>query len=163
MSAAAEPGAGGVRFLPFLGETRKGRAHGAFVGFGLHTRAENLIRAVQEGVSYEIKAAVDQQREVANVKSLRVFGGGAKSQVWPQMIADMTGLPTSIPYTWETGCVGAAMCAAYALLGEEAGGALKRKSRAIFVPDVNTYHCYQKHFEDYRSLCQEILESKNHD
>lgn len=47
-----------------------------------------------------------------DVESLRVTGGPARSPVWMQMLADVSGLRIELPKIDETGCLGAALCAA---------------------------------------------------
>ena len=47
------------------------------------------------------------------ISSIVATGGGAKSPVWCQLQADITGLPVEVPAVTEAGCLGAAMIAAW--------------------------------------------------
>lgn len=158
MSASVEPGACGVYFFPFLAEDSSGKANGVFWGFGLQTKPESLIRAVQEGIAYEIRAYVEAQCRGMAASSLRVFGGGAKSSVWLQIISDVTGLPVSVPHTHETGCLGAAICAA-----KGAGLAVDMCTHydsASYVPDETNHRIYDNLFTNYLRL-RRVIETRD--
>ena len=98
-AARVMPGADGVVFLPYLMGERSpvwdGRASGAFVGLNLfHTRA-HLYRAVLEGVTLALRHNMEAGAKGA-VKledRLIVVGGAARSDLWMQIIADVTGYP----------------------------------------------------------------------
>ncbi|MDH7485302.1 MAG: xylulokinase [Anaerolineae bacterium] len=103
-AAAAEvpPGAGGLLFLPYLIGERSPhwnpRARGAFVGLTMtHGRAE-MARAVLEGVAFNLKIILDAFLEQgAEITAMRLIGGGARSPVWRQILADVYGLPILRP------------------------------------------------------------------
>jgi len=93
--AQSPPGANGLVFLPYLlGERTpwwNPNARGAFVGLTLaHTRGD-ILRAVLEGVTYNLCIIADILRSHVPFDSLTVIGGGAKSPIWRQMMADVTG------------------------------------------------------------------------
>jgi xylulokinase len=77
-------------------------ARGAFVGLDLiHGRAE-LARALLESVALSVRAVVETIRGLgADVRRLRVVGGGAQSDLWSQIRADVTGLPVERPHAME--------------------------------------------------------------
>ena len=98
-AAGVPPGSDGLLFLPYLMGERSpvwdDRASGAFVGLGLpHTRA-HLYRAVLEGVTYALQHNIEAGRlgMQALADRLIVVGGAAKSDLWMQVIADVTGYP----------------------------------------------------------------------
>lgn len=105
MSAAAadvEPGARGLLFLPYLIGERSPHwnplARGAFVGLAMsHGRAE-MARAVLEGVAFNLKMILDAFLEQgAEIQAMRLIGGGARSVLWRQILADVYGLPILRP------------------------------------------------------------------
>ena len=105
LSAAAaevQPGAAGLLFLPYLIGERSPhwnpRARGAFVGLTMtHGRAE-MARAVLEGVAFNLKIILDAFLEQgAKITAMRLIGGGARSPVWRQILADVYGLPILRP------------------------------------------------------------------
>ncbi len=98
-AAGLPPGSDGIVFLPYLMGERSpvwdGQASGAFVGLNLfHTRA-HLYRAVLEGVTLALRHNMEAGAKAAAAldRRLIVVGGAAKSDLWMQIIADVTGLP----------------------------------------------------------------------
>lgn len=93
--ATSPPGANGLIFLPYLLGERTPRwnpnARGAFIGLTLaHTRAD-MLRAVLEGVTYNLCIIADILRAHVPFDAVTVIGGGAKGAVWRQMMADIYG------------------------------------------------------------------------
>ncbi len=100
---ASKIGAGGVVFLPYLTGERcpypDPDARGVFYGMSLLTKKGDLARAVMEGVAYGLKQMYDLIRETnPNLKFNDVIlsGGGAKSALWKQIVADIFNLPVKI-------------------------------------------------------------------
>jgi xylulokinase len=115
LAARVPPGAGGLLFLPhLLGERApywNPAARGAFVGLAMsHGRAE-AARATLEGVAFHLRLILDALREQgARVAGLRLIGGGARSALWRQIMADALGLPILLPaLTAEATSLGAAI------------------------------------------------------
>jgi xylulokinase len=101
MSAQADqspPGANGLLYLPYLMGERSPhwnpKARGAFVGLTIrHTRAD-MLRAVLEGVAMNLRVILDAfQAQGAAVDAIRLIGGGARSTLWNQILADIYDLP----------------------------------------------------------------------
>ena len=92
------PGSGGLLFLPYLLGERSPHwnplARGAFVGLAMpHGKAE-MARAVLEGVALNLRLILDTLRSQVNgIKAVRLIGGGSKSSLWPQILADCFHLP----------------------------------------------------------------------
>jgi xylulokinase len=116
-AAIIEPGSDGLLFLPYLTGERTPHpdpnARGAFVGLTTrHTRG-HMTRAVLEGVAFGLK---DSFALIANAGlpeqfEIRISGGGAKSPIWQQMIADILDAPLVNVNTAEAGAFGAAVLA----------------------------------------------------
>lgn len=91
-------GANRLLFLPYLLGERSPRwnpnARGAFIGLTIrHTRAD-MIRAVLEGVTMNLRVILDAFRaQGAQIGAIRVIGGGAHGRFWNQMMADVYGIP----------------------------------------------------------------------
>ncbi len=94
-------GANGLIFLPYLLGERSPRwnpnARGAFIGLTLTSRRSDMVRAVMEGVSYNLGMIVDIFRRHVPIDEVTVIGGGAKGRVWLQMMADIYGVPVHRP------------------------------------------------------------------
>ncbi|MBP3336917.1 MAG: hypothetical protein J6L59_00750 [Clostridia bacterium] len=114
MAEKIAPGSDGLTMLPHLcGSTMpkyNPDAKGAFYGIGLeHTRA-HFARCVMESVSCMLKANLDYLN--MDTKEIRLMGGGAKSDLWNQIKADMTGKTLVTLKNKETACLGSAILAA---------------------------------------------------
>ncbi len=115
------PGGEGLVFLPYLMGERSpiwdAQASGAFVGLGLHHGRAHLYRAVLEGVTYALQhnIATGARGSGPLDEAITVVGGAARSDLWVQMIADITRRPVyTIPGDVEAS-LGAAMLAALAV------------------------------------------------
>ncbi len=90
-----------------------------------------------------------------DVQALRVTGGPTHSDVWMQMLADVSGLAIALPQVEETGCSGAALAA---LVGTgvypdfyAAQHALRHDIRVI-EPDMHAHAAYQRKYQRYQLL-----------
>jgi xylulokinase len=98
-AAAATPvGARGLIFLPYLLGERSPHwnplARGAFVGLAMPHRPDDMARAVLEGVALNLRLILDALRsQVAGIEAMRLIGGGSRSSLWPQILADAFRLP----------------------------------------------------------------------
>ena len=101
-AATVPVGARGLLFLPYLLGERSPYwnplARAAFVGLAMpHGRAE-LTRAVLEGVALNMRLILDALRgQGVQIEAMRLIGGGAKSAIWRQILADTYELPILLP------------------------------------------------------------------
>jgi xylulokinase len=92
------PGANGLIFLPYLLGERSPRwnprARGAFIGLTIrHTRAD-MLRAVLEGVTMNLRIILEAlTTQGAQIEAMRVIGGGARGRFWNRVMADIYNLP----------------------------------------------------------------------
>jgi len=117
LAERTKPGADNLFFLPYMRGDWSGKynpnARGAFIGLNLgHTKA-NLVRAVLEGVGFSLRILLEiLEKQSIIAKEIRVIGGGSRSKVWRQIIADICNTPITRPsLTQETGSLGAAITA----------------------------------------------------
>ncbi|MDX2160340.1 MAG: xylulokinase [bacterium] len=98
VAAGSPPGANGLLFLPYLAGERSPRwnpnARAAFFGLTIrHTRAD-MLRAVMEGVAYNLSVILGALRgQAGEIDRIRLIGGGASSTFWAQILADVWGVP----------------------------------------------------------------------
>ena len=164
LAAAVPAGAGGLLFLPhLLGERApywNPAARGAFVGLAApHGRGE-VARATLEGVAFHLRLILDALREQgAAVRTMRLIGGGAKSGLWRQILADALGLPILLPaLTAEATSLGAAIAGGVGVgLYPDFGSAARLiPARAAEQPDPRTAARYDAlisiYAETYRAL-----------
>ena len=122
LAAAAEPGAQGVRVLPFFNGERtpnlpKGRA--SITGLTMtNSNKENICRAAMESAVFALKGGLDAFKKLGfEPKEIRLIGGGAKSPLWRQIAADIMNVPVSVPVSEEAAAMGAAVQALWCLEG----------------------------------------------
>jgi xylulokinase len=101
-AATVPAGAGGILFLPhLLGERSpywNPLARGAFVGLAMSHGRPELTRAVLEGVALTMRLILDVlQSHGVQIEAMRLIGGGAKSALWRQILADTYDLPILLP------------------------------------------------------------------
>jgi len=112
------PGSDGVLFLPYLSGERTPypdpRALGAFVGLAARHGRSHMTRSVLEGVAFGLKDSLELMRAVGvtGFDEIRATGGGSKSALWRQILADVLELPVITTTTSEGAAQGAAMLAA---------------------------------------------------
>jgi xylulokinase len=109
------PGADGVIFFPHLmgerGPKHNPHAKGVIFGLTLAHRREHVVRAILEGNAYLIRHIIDRYGS-DRIGDIVAAGGGAKSKLWRQIIADVTHKTVLVPRVAETTALGAAMLAA---------------------------------------------------
>ncbi len=106
-------------FLPYLMGERTPYADpdakGAFVGMTMLTNRGHMTKAVLEGVSYGLKDSMEILKDIdVPIKEVRVIGGGAKSPLWKQILADMFAVEIQEINTNQGGALGAAILGAVA-------------------------------------------------
>lgn len=123
MAGKISPGSEGLFFLPYLTGERTPYpdplAKGAFIGLTVrHTRA-HMTRAVLEGVAFGLRDSFELLKEagVASIDQVRIAGGGTRSPVWRQIIADVLGVELVTTNTSEGAAFGAALLAAAGMGG----------------------------------------------
>ncbi len=116
-SEARERGSS-VLFYPYLNGPSSPNfypdSEGCFYGVNLATNRGDFALAVMEGIAFQFRILLEAMEAYGNVHSLVLFGGGANSPLWRQIIADATGMELRVPVTPEAAGAGAAMLAAKA-------------------------------------------------
>ncbi|MHA1943913.1 MAG: xylulokinase [Candidatus Thorarchaeota archaeon] len=135
-------------------------ARGIFAGLALgHTRA-HMVRAILEGVSYEIRTNVEVMREMGiPSREIRVTGGSARSETWMQIQADILRTPVIRTQMEEATAVGAA------ILAFKGVGVFKSVAQAAeemvqtlesLQPTKETLNVYQNGYKIFKSLYSAI-------
>ena len=149
-----------VYFLPYLMGERSPHndpsARGAFLGMHMDTSREDMTRAVLEGVAFGLRDSLEIAREKgAVIGSSRLCGGGAKSPLWQEILANVLGLTLEIPAAEEGPAMGAAILAAVGCGAFESVGAaaasIARVTRRV-EPDPDLIAMYDRKYEKWRSF-----------
>jgi xylulokinase len=150
-------GANGVRFHPHLaGATSphwQESGRGPFTGLCLATTRGDLVRAVLEGVAFELKLNLSVLAELAGEpREVILFGGGARSRFWPQLLADVLGRPLAVAVLADAAALGAAMLAAVAVGMHSTLAEAQRAMAASpqwLEPDRQAASAYQDVYAEY--------------
>lgn len=168
-AAAVAPGANGVFgiFSNLMEAKHWVHASPAFIGFDVaapeRSGKKECFRAIEEGAAY---VSLGHLRIVQEVSGLLVdevvfTGGGAKGTLWPQILADVLGLPVRIPVVKESTALGAAV---YAGVGAglydgvpEVVGRIVRFERTV-EPNPRAHETYRALYDDWTDLYGRSLE-----
>ena len=153
-------GRNSVYFLPYLMGERSPindtDARGTFIGMSMDTSRSDLIQAVLEGVAFAIRDSFEVARSLGvKIERSKICGGGAKSPLWRQIMANVLDLPLELPQTEEGPGYGAAMlamvgCGAYASV-EDAASALVRVTETV-LPQPELAERYEAAYSRFRKI-----------
>ena len=160
-AAAIGPGADGLCFLPYLSGERTPhadpQARGAFVGLTLAHGRAHLTRAVLEGVAFGLRDNLELMAAVGleDAGQVRISGGGARSPIWRQILADALGIELVSVETAEGAALGAALLAGigsriWSTPGEACSAAVQLGE--ITRPDASSQPAYGKLYRHFRSV-----------
>jgi len=112
-AANAPPGAGGLIFIPHLMGERAIKhnpdAKGTLFGLTLGHQKRHIIRAIMEGNAYIIRHLFDVREDSDEITEILTVGGGAKSRLWREIIANVTGKAVLAPQIFEAASLGVAI------------------------------------------------------
>jgi xylulokinase len=164
MASSVPVGSHGVIMLPhfdgMVSPVPDPNARGAFLNLSLRHTCADMYRATLEALGYTLNECVQLLRRSGfDANSIRAAGGMAKSNLWLQLIADITGLPVERPVIVEAGVVGAAAIAAF---GSGAFPSLEESSKKfyqrqqIYTPNPENHVRYEKLCDAYGRLYRQI-------
>jgi xylulokinase len=115
-AARWKPGAEGLLFLPYLTGERTPHAdpgaRAAFAGLTVRHDRGALTRAVLEGVAYGLRDSLELLKQLGFAPSVgRISGGGARSELWTEIVATVLGIPLERTAVDEGAAYGAALLA----------------------------------------------------
>jgi len=160
-AAGAPAGSEGLIFLPYLSGERTPHpdplARGAWIGLTTRHGQAHLTRSILEGVAFGIKDMFCLMRDagLGSVEEVRVSGGGAKSSLWRQILADTLGADLVTVNTTEGAAYGAALLAgvgAGVWSSVDTACALTISTRDHVTPNRESRETYASLYEQYRSL-----------
>lgn len=154
----------GLFFLPYLMGERtpysNPNARGGFVGLTMKHGRPQMTKAVLEGVSFGLYDSLEIIKEMTStITEVRVSGGGARSDLWKQIVSDMFGAPVVTLNSVEGPAFGAAILAiaasgAYRSV-DEACSAIIRKEKTL-MPNMANNALYMKHHVIYKDLYKQL-------
>ncbi len=154
------PGCDGVTFIPSFvpdtGPLRRYQTEGTMLGLSLATTRDHLYRAALEGLSCQLRQAVDTLRRGSGVDctGIRAVGGGSKNLLWNQIRADVCRLPVTTIEQKEATVLGASM---FAFVGGGRYGSIAEAQESmigdtqVFEPSEDA-DAYEQVFDAYSGL-----------
>lgn len=130
-------------------------AEGAIIGLRLSTKKGEMLRALLEGVAFEMRLNIEiLEHSGIRIDELRAIGGGARSALWTQLKSDVLNKPIkTVPIT-EAGCLGVAMLAFSAHTGESMTATVNAwvKTGGTKTPTPELQAHYDERFHLYKKL-----------
>ncbi len=157
-AAATQPGADGLTVLDFWQGSRTPikdpQARGTIWGLTPAHTAGHLLRAVYEGTAYGNRHILEKFAELdVPVQNIVACGGGTRSDLWMQIIADVAGLPITLTTEPDAVTLGSAICAA---VGAGAFADLRSAARSMvhagktIEPDTAAQRLYEGGYARYK-------------
>jgi xylulokinase len=137
------------------------KTKGAIFGLQLSTSRGEFIRALLEGVAFEMRLNLEiLEKSGHKINELRAIGGGAKSEIWTQLKADVTGKKITTLNVTEAGCLGVAMLACAANSGKSVNELAANwvKPLTVVYPQDENKKLYDERFNIYRNLYNIVKE-----
>lgn len=145
-----------VFFLPYLMGERSPindtNARGTFIGMTMDTTRADLIQAVLEGVAFAVRDSVEEARKTGiQICASKICGGGARSERWKKILANVLNLPLYSMETEQGPAMGSAMLAMAACGG---AGLEEICSRCTHItgtvePDPMLAEAYEKRYQQF--------------
>ena len=163
--ASVPPGSLGLTLQPYWSPGLKQpgpEAKGAIIGFGdVHTRA-HVYRSILEGLGYSLREGAERtsQRSKVPITEIRITGGGSQSKAAVQLTADIFGLPTAKPHTYEASGLGAAIDLAVGLkLHPDFDSAVASMTHIgeIFEPNLQNHKIYDELYHNVYCKMYKLL------
>jgi xylulokinase len=161
LAAEIPVGCEGLLFLPYLTGERTPHpdplARGAFIGLTIRHTAKHMVRAVLEGVAFGLRDSFELIKTAGkvSVKQVRVSGGGAKSPLWRQILADVFDVELVTVNTTEGAAYGAALLAG---VGSGEWGSVHEACQALIQvtgstqPQQGAEERYEAQYQLYRQV-----------
>ncbi len=155
-----------VFFLPYLMGERSPHndpnARGTFIGMTMDTTREEMTQAVLEGVIFGLRDSFEVAKKLGiQIERTKICGGGAKSPLWRQMVADILDIKVDIPKSEEGPSMGAAMlaavaCGEYASVEEAAAKIVKVVDTVE--PNPENAARYEEQYQKFRKIYPAVKE-----
>ncbi|TFB08477.1 xylulokinase [Candidatus Atribacteria bacterium MT.SAG.1] len=162
-----EPGSEGLIFLPYLYGERTphndANARGVYFGISGKHDQRHFIRSVLEGVTFALKDSLELIKDKGvKIKEVRAIGGGAKSRVWQQILADILCEEINLLNVEEGPAFGAALIAGVGVgVYDSFAEAVNRivKVKKTIVPRIQNTEKYNNYYQIYKKLYSSLKEN----
>jgi xylulokinase len=164
MASSVSPGADGLVTLPHLAGSGSPDfnplTRGVFCGIALGMKKGHFIRSIMEAVACDVERNIEFLcSHNLSFHEIRLLGGASRSRLWPQIIADVTGMPVVTMKQHETAALGAAILAGTATgIFPDLPGAIRicQATDKRFDPDPENQRKYRPVIEKYTRLSETL-------
>jgi xylulokinase len=170
VTGTVDAGADGLIVLPFFNGERTPdlpKARASVVGLSPHNCSKaHLLRATLEATCYALKSGFDTLQGLGlQASAIMLTGGGSKSTVWRQLVADLFQLPVRVPESEEGACFGAALQALWVLRSQQQPGLTLAQVCAEHVrtdatrgarPDPGKAATYTRSYREYLRVLHQL-------
>ena len=133
-------------------------ARAAILGLTFEHSQSDIYKALMEGTSYEIYLNLcEMEKHGLSLSSVTATGGGANSEVWLQIKADIFGIPVKSLSGTQIGAAGTALLAGRAI-GVWNEDTRLIGDRKVYTPDVGHHAIYREQYEKYRRIYGTVKE-----
>jgi len=163
-ASRVQAGCEGLLFLPYLTGERTPyadpNARGAFFGLTLRHDKRHMVRSVLEGVAYSLRDSIELFRDLGvPIQQVRAAGGGARSLVWRQILADVFGAELVTINVADSTAYGSALLAGggvgiYRDVPEACNATIRIVERVE--PNTENQAVYNEYYPVYRSLYRSL-------
>ncbi|MHA1843117.1 MAG: xylulokinase [Promethearchaeota archaeon] len=160
------PGSDGLVMLPHLqgamAPEDNPNAKGVFFGFTLKHGKAHFARAIMEAIAFIVRRNLDIVEDInIKVNEIRVLGGGARSDIWNQIKADVTGKTLVRTVNEEAACLGAAIFAGkgagiYSSIEDAASQMISIKKK--YEPNNSNMKIYSNAYQKYIKLYEDLID-----
>jgi xylulokinase len=174
LASQAPPGNEGLIFLPYMVGQRSPLYNNNTTGvvFGLNPNHDmkHMVRMFMEGTAYGVRNIFEYFRMAGSRPILaKMTGGLANGALWPQIMADITGIDIRIPASVDVAAMGAALTAGVAagIFSDYKSGLMHQKSIREYKADPDNIRVYEKNFEAFKKLyecispCYDLAKDNN--
>ncbi|MBM3700432.1 MAG: hypothetical protein FJW68_05905 [Actinobacteria bacterium] len=157
-----------VLFMPYFegSQTPKNNpdATGALIGLTLRTTKEDIIKGMFEGITFDLKLNLEKFEETGvKIDAIRATGGGARSDTWLQIKADITGKTIQKIDVDESGCMAVAVLAGYGTGKFDSVKDVLGKWVKIgkqFEPDAKKFKKYESKYRQWLQVATDLDKHK---
>ncbi|MEG1882889.1 MAG: FGGY family carbohydrate kinase [Clostridia bacterium] len=159
LASVISPGADGLLFYPhFSGATCpswKVNNRAGFIGVHLGHKIGHFARAIMEGVAFDASRVIEAMQQCGDeTKQIKMIGGAAKSDLWSQVVSDITGMCVERPVLTDAPCAGAAMIAG---VGSGLIGSFE-EAQQLFCKFKDPIYPNEKNHAQYKQIKERYLE-----
>ena len=161
LSLAAENVSPGCNNLQYIPQKTSGNNSGLFANIDHSHSLDHFTRSIFEGVALANRRHLETfSQNGIPVGKIIMIGGGARSSLWPQIVADVSNIPVIIPDQTEAACTGAAMlagvgCGVYPSI-EAAATRFIGGNKTMYQPDEGNVAVYEKKYREFSAILDNL-------